>query len=193
MNPWLPKMVVLLGNAALVALRAPHGHRSRRVAVVRSLRSKRELLLLTFAWSGFLIPLVWVATPWLAFADYPLRPLPLVAGIVCLVVGLWYFARAHADLGAFWSPTLEVREAHRLVTDGVYHHVRHPMYTSLLLYSLGQWLALPNRVAGPAYAVAMVLLCALRLDAEEHMLREEFGSEYDRYAARTKRLVPGVW
>ena len=30
-------------------------------------------------------------------------------------------------------------------------------------------------------------------DAEERMLRDEFGLEYERYAARTKRLVPGVW
>jgi len=57
-----------------------------------------------------------------------------------------------------WSITLEVREQHRLITHGVYRRVRHPMYASLQLYSVGQALALPNWVAGPSYLVAFVIL-----------------------------------
>jgi protein-S-isoprenylcysteine O-methyltransferase Ste14 len=37
------------------------------------------------------------------------------------------------------------------------------------------------------------VLFALRVGAEERMMREEFGAHYDRYVARTKRLVPGIW
>ena len=67
------------------------------------------------------------------------------------------------------------------------------MYTALLLYSVGQALALPNYVAGPSYGVAMVLLVAFRLGPEERMMIEEFGERYAAYRARTKRLVPGLW
>src|SRR5215813_9327214 len=51
----------------------------------------------------------------------------------------------------------------------------------------------PNWVAGPVYAVPMVLLCAFRLGPEEALMREHFKSAYDAYASRTKRLIPGVW
>ena len=92
-----------------------------------------------------------------------------------------------------WSVTLKTRENHQLVTEGVYRHVRHPMYLALLLYGLGQVLALPNWVAGPSCAVAFVLLFAFRLGPEERMMVSEFGKDYEAYRARSKRLVPGVW
>ena len=193
MNPWYAKALVLLASIVMVVIRAPHGQRSRGVKVVKSRKGAIEKLLLTLAWVGFFVPLVWVVSPAFAFADYPLRPLPFVAGILCLAVGLWIFQRSHADLGTNWSITLEVRESHRLVTQGAYRRIRHPMYLALLLYAVGQTLAVPNWVVGPSYLVAFGLLFALRVGPEERMMREEFGSEYDAYAARTRRLLPGVW
>ena len=110
-----------------------------------------------------------------------------------MVVGLWLFHRSHADLGTNWSITLQVRENHSLITQGVYRRIRHPMYAALFLYSIGQLLALPNWIAGPSYLVTFGILYALRVRAEERMMLEEFGAEYAAYLRRTKRLVPGVW
>lgn len=193
MNPWFAKAVVLTSSVMMVIIRAPHGRRSRSVTVARSRRGTLEIVLLALAWLAFFLPLGWVATPVFAFADYPSHPASLFAGILCLALGLWLFARSHADLGTNWSITLEVRERHRLITQGIYRRVRHPMYMALLMYSLGQALALPNWIAGPSYGVAMVLLVGFRLGPEERMMREEFGEEYEAYMTRTKRLVPGVW
>jgi len=193
LDPWVAKAAVLVGSIVMVAIRAPHGQRSRGVKVAKSRKGPLEIALLTVAWLGFFVPLFWVATPWLAFADYPLRPVPFVSGITCLAVGLWFFHRSHADLGTNWSVTLELREKHQLITEGIYRRVRHPMYMALFLYSVGQALALPNWVAGPSYLVAFGLLFAFRIGPEERMMREEFGADYDAYVARTKRLVPGIW
>ena len=193
MNPWIAKGVILAGSIVMVIIRAPHGQRSRGVKVVRSRRGALEAALLVLAWISFFLPLIWVATPALAFADFPLRPAPLVAGTLCLALGLWLFARSHADLGTNWSITLEVRENHRLVSEGLYRRVRHPMYLSLLVYGLGQWLVVPNWIAGPSYFVAMALLFALRLGPEERMMVEAFGGEYEAYRRTTKRLAPGLW
>ncbi len=193
MNPWLAKAIILAGSVVMVAIRAPHGQRSRGIKVKKSRKGPLETVLLTLAWIGFFIPLIWIATPVLAFADYPLRVVPFIAGVLCLALGLWLFYRSHADLGTNWSITLEVRENHQLVTEGIYRQVRHPMYAALLLYSLGQALVLPNWVAGPSYGVAFALLFALRVIREERMMLAEFGREYEAYMARTKRLVPGVW
>jgi len=193
LDPWIAKAAVIASSIAMVVIRAPHGQRSRSVKVAKSGKGPLEVALLTVAWLGFFVPLVWVATRLLAFADYPLRPGPFAAGIACLAAGLWFLHRSHADLGTNWSITLEVREQHQLVTHGIYRRIRHPMYLAFFLYSLGQALALPNWVAGPSYLAAFGLLFALRLGPEERMMREQFGADYDAYAARTSRLIPGVW
>jgi protein-S-isoprenylcysteine O-methyltransferase Ste14 len=193
MNPWIAKVVVLAATLTMLAIRAPHGRRSRTVKVAKSLKTPLETGLLVLAWAGFFIPLIWLASPVLSFAEYRLSLGPLVAGVLCLVAGLWLFHRSHADLGTNWSITLEVREQHRLITQGVYRRIRHPMYLALVLYSMGHALVIPNWVAGPSNLVAFVILFALRVHAEEQMMGDEFGDEYAAYSARTKRLVPGIW
>jgi len=193
MNPWIAKATILIASALMIVIRAPHGQRSRRVKVVTNRKGTMETVLLTLAWLGFLVPLIWIASPAFSFAEYPLRASPLIAGIACLAIGLGFFHRSHADLGSNWSVTLEVREQHRLITDGIYRRIRHPMYTALLLYSIGQALVIPNWVAGQSYLIAFGILFAFRVRAEERMMIDQFGDEYVKYAARTKRLVPGVW
>ena len=193
MNPWIAKAIVLAATLTMIAIRAPHGRRSRSVKVATSHKTPLETGLLVLVWIGFFVPLIWLASPALSFAEYPLTLGPLIAGVVCFVVGLWLFYRSHADLGTNWSITLEVREQHRLITRGVYHRIRHPMYSALVLYSLGHALVIPNWVAGPSNLVAFAILFTLRVHAEEQMMSDTFGDEYETYAARTKRLVPRVW
>ncbi len=193
MNPWIAKAVILAASVVMIAIRAPHGHRSRRIEVVKSRKGGLETALLILVMVGFLVPLIWIASPAFSFAEYPLRAGPLAAGSACFVVGLWLFYGSHVDLGTNWSITLEVREQHRLVTRGVYRRIRHPMYTALFLYSVGQALVLPNWVAGPSYLVTFGILFACRVRAEERMMLEQFRDEYAAYMARTHRLVPWVW
>ena len=193
MNPWIAKTLILVAAAVMIVIRAPHGRRSRGVKVARSCKGPREVVLLTLAWIGFLVPLIWVVSPVFSFAEYSLLPWPLGAGVLCLAGGLWCFYRAHSDLGSYWSVTLELREQHRLITEGIYRHVRHPMYAALFLYSIGQALVVPNWVVGPSYFVTFGILFALRIGAEERMMLEAFGDEYAAYRARTKLLVPGIW
>jgi protein-S-isoprenylcysteine O-methyltransferase Ste14 len=190
---WPARAAVIAAIVALIAIRAPHGHRSRKVKVKRSAKGGLETGLLTLAWASFLLPVLWLASPWLDAANYPLRPAAYFAGLGVLAASLWMFHLSHRDLGTNWSITLELREEHRLVTEGVYRRVRHPMYLALILFSVGLALVLPNAVAGPAYLVVMLLLFAFRVGPEERLMREEFGPAWDAYAARTKRLVPGVW
>src|SRR6202162_3289972 len=193
MNPWIAEVLGLAGTGVWIAIPGRHGHRGRIVKVATSYKAPLETGLLVLAWVGFFVPLIWVASPAFSFAEYPLGIGPFVAGVACLVIGLWLFYRSHADLGTNWSITREVREQHRLITQGVYRRIRHPMYSALVLYSIGQALVIPNWVAGPSNLIAFAILCALRIRAEERMMVEEFGDEYAAYSARTKRLIPGVW
>jgi len=191
MDPRIGAVAVVAASVGLVAIRAPHGQRSRSVPVAKRRKGALEVVLLTLAWMAFFLPFLWMGTDLLAGFDVPLHPAALGGGALLVAAGLWLFHRSHADLGTNWSITLEVREGHRLVTEGVYARVRHPMYASLLLYGAGIALLCPNLVAGPPYFAVMVLITLGRLGPEERMMREEFGEAWDAYAARTGRLWPG--
>jgi protein-S-isoprenylcysteine O-methyltransferase Ste14 len=197
MNPWLGKIAILLGLVILIAIRIPHARRGRRVKVAEKRKSVQETafhVLIGFGYiTGVLLPLLFIATPLLSFADYPLRPWTFESGLALLGSGLWLFHRSHAGLGTNWSENLELREDHQLVTFGVYKFIRNPMYAALCLYAIAQTLLLSNWIAGPCFLVQFTLMFILRLRAEERMMSEKFGQSYEEYARRTKRLVPGIW
>lgn len=194
MNPGFARAIIIVSSIAMVVLpHCAHGQRSRELKTAKRRKGPRESVSLALVALAFLLTFLWVATPALAFADYPLLPVPFILGILCLTLGLGLLHRSHAHLGNNWSMTLEVREEHQLVTQGLYRRIRHPMYLSHLVYSLGQALVLPNWVGGLSYGVALVLLLTLRIGREERMMLEEFGEDYASYMARTKRLFPGFW
>jgi len=96
-----------------ILIRWPHGNRIKTLAVNENRRAPLETALLTGAALGTaLIPMVWVTTGFPAFADYSLHPLAFTLGIVAMAIGNWLFYRSHADLGIYWSPTLQMRENH---------------------------------------------------------------------------------
>lgn len=194
MHPAFGAAAFLAATVAMTVVRGPHVRRSQGVAVKRSRYGALDVALVALVGVGLvLLPLLWVLTPWLDAADYPLVPAAWAAGLAVYALGLWLLHRSHADLGRNWSNTLQVREGHTLVTGGVYRRVQHPMYAALLLHGVGQALVVPNLVAGPAFLLAFALLVATRLGPEERMLREEFGDAHAAYARTTRRLVPGVW
>jgi protein-S-isoprenylcysteine O-methyltransferase Ste14 len=186
------------GHAATLALivgqfavRVPFARRAERRPVALRRRGPLEVALMALVMLGFLVlPVVAIATPLLDAAAYPLHPAAFSAGLGVAIASLWLCWRSHADLGDQWSATLELKEKHRLVTEGVYARLRHPMYAGLMLAAVAQALLLPNWIAGPAYLVAIMTLYALRVGREERMLAERFGADWDAYAARTGRLIP---
>jgi len=190
---WLARAVSIVAIIAMMAIRAPHGRRSRTVTVVDDRKDTWEILLLLLSIAGWWLPLVWAAASILAFADYPLRVGPLAAGVVCYALGLALFYRSHADLGTNWSVTLQLRNNHRLITRGVYRYIRHPMYSALLVYAAGQALVVPNWLAGPSYLISLAILCVRRVALEEAMMLDTFGDEYTAYTTTTSRFIPGIW
>jgi len=194
MSAWIGKAAFLLGLIVFVAIRVPHDKRSKESKIVESRKGALEATLLALMGiGGFLLPLIFIVSPLFSFADYPPRGLSFMCGIVCLGFSFWLFYRSHADLGLNWSNSLELRENHQLVIAGIYKSIRHPMYASIFLYAFAQALLLSNWIAGPGCIVAFVLMFVFRLRPEERMMLEKFGQPYQDYAAKTKRLIPGIW
>jgi protein-S-isoprenylcysteine O-methyltransferase Ste14 len=95
-------------------------------------------------------------------------------------------------LGHRFSGLVAIQPGHTLVTSGMYGIIRHPSYLGLLLNSLGWVLAFRSWVGVLLTVVTVVPLLA-RINAEERLLRSQFGEEYDAYRARTSRLIPGLY
>jgi protein-S-isoprenylcysteine O-methyltransferase Ste14 len=194
MSKLTAEIIWVVGIVAWFVIRYPFARRSRKAAVAQSRQNWLEWALLSAATLGlFIIPLVYVATGWPPSLDRLGAPGLAWLGVAVLVAALWLFRRSHADLGRGWSASLKLRETHKLVTTGIYRHVRHPMYLSFLLLGLAQLLLLPNWFAGSVGVIAAFLMFALRVRREEAMMLDRFGAEYRDYMARSKRLIPGVY
>lgn len=193
MHPWFGHGALLLGMVVCIAIRAPYEKQSKAERVVESRRGALEIVLLALVAFGFFVLPIAGFLPLLSFADYTLRPAAFGAGVVGMVASQWLFFRSHADLGRNWSVSLELRDGHRIVDHGVYRRVRHPMYSALSLYGIAQALLQANWLSGPSCLVTFAVLFAFRLRREEQMMLDRFGADYERYRARTRRLIPGVW
>lgn len=151
----------------------------------------REYLVLTVALMGILvIPLLHFTTDAFARAAYHLPTWATWLGTVLFLAALWLLWRAHADLGRNWSETVVVRQNHQLITDGVYTHIRHPMYAALLLWGLAQPLLLQNGIAGWSHLAAMLVLYGVRVPHEEALMTATFGVAYRTYMHQTGRIIP---
>ena len=194
MTPAIAKAIYVLLAVAWYALRYPHARRARRTPVIRSTRGPRECALLLISLTGLgILPVLYAATGFPQFADYPFRPMQAWLGLLVAIAAFAMFLATHRALGRNWSVSLDVRQDHRLITEGVYRQVRHPMYTAFWLWALAQALLLPNWVAGLSGLVGFGTLYFLRVGKEEQMMLDTFGEEYRTYMERTKRLIPQVY
>jgi protein-S-isoprenylcysteine O-methyltransferase Ste14 len=102
------------------------------------------------------------------------------------------FAAATRAMGDNWSLVARTRADHRLVTDGVFARLRHPIYLAMALFLLALAIALGHEAnlifAAPLFALGTWI----RVHEEEKLLRAQFGDSYERYAASVKRFVPGL-
>jgi len=185
------ELIYLCGMALMTLIRLPYARVNRitRAAERRAIRSEWPLFsLISLTMIG--LPCLSIFTPWLRFADYQLPAWAGWGGALIFTAALLLFWRAHADLGRSWSPAVIIKPDHRLITDGIYRHIRHPMYASFWLWALAQPLLLWNWLAGWGFLPAIALLYFLRVPREERLLLEHFGDTYRKYIARTGRVWP---
>lgn len=194
MTPTLAKAAVVMIMVGWYVIRFRYARRSRRTPVTRSARGRLETILLTISLTGLgIVPFIYVATGFPAFADYAFQPALAWLGLFFAIAALVMFRLTHKALGRNWSISLELRQDHRLITEGVYRHVRHPMYTAFWLWAVAQALLLPNWFAGFAGIAGFAALFFGRIAREERMMTESFGEEYRAYIQRTYRIIPGLY
>jgi protein-S-isoprenylcysteine O-methyltransferase Ste14 len=184
-------MVFLAGFIVYFAIRGVFIERTKKnEKALTRVDVAEKLLLPVVAVGAMLLPLLYLFTPLLNFADLRLPAAVPACGAAVMAIALWLFWRSHTDLGLNWSVTLETRKGHELVTNGVYRRVRHPMYAAIWLFSLVQALLLENWLAGPAALLCFAPLYFRRIPREEKLMLEAFGEPYRAYMDRTGRVIP---
>ncbi len=174
----------------MVLVRAPYVKRKKN-AVRKRFEERREITnVVVMGIGSHYLPFFFITTPLLDFATYSLPGWAIYVGVVLAAAGIYFVHRGHVDLSGNWSGQLEVREGHALVATGIYGAVRHPIYLGYFLVNLAQAFFLGNWIAGPAGFIGFLFLYLRRIPYEEQLMKDEFGGEWDAYAAKTPRLLP---
>lgn len=138
----------------------------------------------------WLSPFVYLINPaWMAWSKIGLpetvRWLGIGIGVLCVAGIYWLFS----SIGSGITPVSATRREHKLVTNGIYRYVRHPLYTigSSLFISFG--MMADNWFIILLGALAFIVM-AIRTPKEEANLIEKFGDEYSEYMKQTGRFLP---
>jgi len=145
-----------------------------------------------FAWEAIVALVLlngatWFADPWspMHVVSWCLLLLSLVVlgfALHLLVAGKPAARRDDPTLFSFEKTTA-------LVTTGIYRHVRHPMYGSLLLVAWGTFLKSVTWPSACLIAVATACLVATARADEAECVRY-FGAPYREYMTRSRMFVP---
>ncbi len=120
-------------------------------------------------------------------------------GLVLAVVGGYLRVKARLQLrekagfdNLVSTSRLQIVEGQRLVKDGLYKGIRHPLYLGEILRNLGI-VSIFSSGIGILFIMIGAIFLIFRMSAEEEMLLEAFGSDYEDYKRRTKRLIPYLY
>lgn len=174
----------LLGAALLFRKRPPPVREARREPGWKS------GLLLQAGGVGLIVILRRpVGSPWLGLG--PL--LETVAALVAVVLAAgsaWIIWRAERVLGRQFAYQARLIEGHRLITEGPYRWVRHPMYAVVFILAVATAITWSRWTALPPFVVLYAVGTAVRVRCEDKLLQAAFGAEFEAYRRRVPALIP---
>ena len=149
-----------------------------------------QILLTIPALFGLVFFLVY--PPLIRWASIPLADAVRWGGVFLIMASGVLLSWTQVCLGSNFSPMLRIRDEQRLVTDGIYRFMRHPMYTAICLLSIGMFLVTANWLVGVSWILCTALVMIMRTPIEERILLETFGPDYQRYMRRVPRYFPRI-
>lgn len=114
-------------------------------------------------------------------------------GVALATAGVGLFVWARRTLRAAYSGHLSVSSGQILVQTGPYHIIRHPAYLGYVLMSLGVCLGYSSLYGLISIPVLLLPGLVYRIRVEDRLMEQHFQEQFRAYAARTARLIPGIW
>jgi protein-S-isoprenylcysteine O-methyltransferase Ste14 len=115
-----------------------------------------------------------------------------ITGIVVFLIGLGLTLASQFQMGESWRVGVEESERTDLVESGLFGLVRNPIFSAMLLVTIGLVAIVPSVVAFVGLVALLVALeLQVRIVEEPYLLRTQ-GEPYAAYARRVGRFVPGI-
>jgi protein-S-isoprenylcysteine O-methyltransferase Ste14 len=176
-------IIFLAGSSLLIAiswksLRQPRSHGFYRFFAWEAILA----LFLMNAEAWFYRPFSWNQI--IAWSLLILSLVPLVMGMRALRLRGKPAEQREGD-----PSLLAFEKTTTLVSTGIYHYIRHPLYTSLLLLTWGIFFKSPS-LAGIILAFSVTLLLIATARADERECSQFFGPPYREYMRKTKMFIP---
>ena len=141
---------------------------------------------------AIMLPLVilWIAFPWQAAFTTAIisSKLGWMGAVICFVSYLltlycWHY------MGSSWRIGIDPKEKNKLITDGPFKHIRHPIYALSMLMMLGSLLCLQTVTMLVLFVIHWFLF-TLEAVREERYLVKTYGDTYQDYMKHTNRFLP---
>jgi protein-S-isoprenylcysteine O-methyltransferase Ste14 len=120
----------------------------------------------------------------LPYLQIPVGGLLFGIGLLLLIVTIRLFIRIGKGTLAPWDPT------NKLVTEGVYGHVRNPMISGVGIMILGESILLGSWIVLAWFFVVVIANTIYFKLSEEPGLAKRFGNDYRRYRANVPMWIP---
>ena len=113
-------------------------------------------------------------------------------GLILLVPGFVLMQLAEKFLAKQFSIQVTLQEDHMLIQNGPYKFIRHPRYLGILTFFTGVSLTFRSLLA-VMVVIALAIVLVWRIQAEEALMRQEFGSAWEAYCKKSWRIIPFVF
>ena len=111
---------------------------------------------------------------------------------ICLIGSIFLVGYGFFLIKSLGNPEGDFEDTTTLITTGVYKYIRHPLYTSLILFSLGAFLKAPTWL-GMGLVITTVIGVYSTARIEEGHNLDRFGVAYQQYMEKTKSFIPFIF
>ncbi|GMM48665.1 protein-S-isoprenylcysteine carboxyl O-methyltransferase [Pichia kluyveri] len=115
-------------------------------------------------------------------------------GILLIIISQFLRTLAMRTAGKNFSHHIKsnLEENHKLITNGIYHYLRHPSYTGFYYWAIGTQLLLQNPLSVVLFFYLLADFFKNRIPFEEFHLIRFFGDDYKNYRKNTYILIPFI-
>ena len=106
---------------------------------------------------------------------------------------IWRVISVINTLKEFFTVQVAISPEHKLIDTGLYHYIRHPSYTGIIIYMIGLSVSLSNWISILLLLIPVFGVIMYRIGIEEEALINAFGKQYEDYRNRTGKLLPKFW